>query len=207
MMFFLKWLTTCVKKTFMQTLRTIVLAGFDDRTIYKYFRMRGAQIGEGCRIFTKSIGTPDLVRLGNHVWISFDVVFHHHDGGTWVFRDKYPNLDILGAIIIEDNCMIGRGVQLLPNIRIGRNSIVGAGSVVISDIPPNSIVMGVPARPIGSLVKYEARCLSKWKEQTPPGMDLTEKNWWLSKKKYRRFKEHLINLYLNHEDEIKENAD
>lgn len=122
-------------------------------------------------------------------------------------RDKNPNLDICGPIIIEDNCLIGVGAQLLPNIRIGRNSIVGAGSVVISDVPPNSIVMGVPARPISSLSKYEERCLAEWKEQSPPGVDTSAKDWWRSKENFNRFRRHLINLYMNRTKEEKGNAD
>ncbi len=198
-MFIFKWLITFLDTALKSVAMTIILAGYDEITICDRFRKRGAQIGEGCHICVKSLGTktPYLVSIGNHVWISMDVVFHNHDGGTWVLREKYPGLDVLGPIIIEDNCIIGRGAQLLPGIRIGRNSIVGAGSVVISDVPPNSIVMGVPARPISSLAKYEARCLALWKEQTPPGLDRSVKDWWRSKKDHQRFEQHLKNLYMN----------
>ncbi|GAI46775.1 unnamed protein product, partial [marine sediment metagenome] len=126
-------------------------------------------IGENCDILVSSLGTePYLVRIGNHVFISPGVVFHTHDGGVWIFREEVPDIRVFGPIIIEDNCIIGQGAILLPNIRIGRNSIVGAGSVVISDVPPNSIVMGVPARAISSIHKYKERCITRWKEQKPP---------------------------------------
>ena len=49
------------------------------------------------------------------------------------------------------------------------HSVIGAGSVVISDIPPNSIAMGVPARVIGSTIKYKERSLAIWNEQKPSG--------------------------------------
>jgi tetrahydrodipicolinate N-succinyltransferase len=105
-------------------------------------------------------------------------------------------MHLFGTITIEDNCMIGRNVNLLPNIRIGRNSIVGAGSVVISDIPPNSIVMGIPARAISSISKYEEKCMATWNEQRPPDMDLTgSKNWWNSRKNQEILKKHLLNLF------------
>jgi acetyltransferase-like isoleucine patch superfamily enzyme len=206
-LFLLVWTITCLKKAFMQALKAIVLAGYNDKTICNFFRKRGAQIGEGCYICTKSIGVPWLVRIGNNVWISKDVIFHGHDGGTWVLRDKYPDLDVYGYVIIEDNCMIGRGVQLLPNIRIGRNSIVGAGSVVISDIPPNSIVLGIPARPISSFVKYEENCLAKWREQTPPGLNMSKKEWWRVKENKEKIRRHLTELYMNRAKEEKGNAD
>jgi acetyltransferase-like isoleucine patch superfamily enzyme len=196
-MFLLKWLFQFLKNIFKNTARAIVLSGYNEQTICRYFRKRGARIGQGCSIATKSLGTPYLVSLGNHVWISPGVVFHSHDGGTWVLRDKYPYIDVFGPIVIEDNCLIGANVQLLPNIRIGKNSIVAAGSVVVSDIPPNSIVMGVPARPISSFSKYEERSVAQWKEQIPPGIDTSVKNWRRSKRDYKKkLRKHLTAIYL-----------
>lgn len=45
---------------------------------------------------------------------------------------------------IEDNVMISSGAKVLGSITIGKNSKIGAGSVVVSDVPPNSTVVGVP---------------------------------------------------------------
>jgi acetyltransferase-like isoleucine patch superfamily enzyme len=205
-MFVFTWILTFLKRIFTQIARAITLAGYNDKTIYKYFRKRGAQIGEGCVICVRFLGSPYLVSLGNHVWISEDVIFHSHDGGTWVLREKYPTIHVCGHIIVEDNCIIGRAAQLLPNIRIGRNSIVGAGSVVISDVPPNTIVMGVPARPIGSFAKYEERCVPLWKEQLPPGVDTSEKGWRRKRKNHTKIRKHLTNLLMNPE-KTKDNID
>lgn len=58
---------------------------------------------------------------------------------------------IKGTIILEDDCWIGAGVIILPNIIVGKGSIVGAGSVVTKDVPPNSIVAGVPAKIIRTI--------------------------------------------------------
>ncbi len=49
---------------------------------------------------------------------------------------------------IEDNCWIGAGVTICPGVTIGENSVIGAGSVVISDIPANSVAAGNPCRVI-----------------------------------------------------------
>ncbi|MGE0078439.1 MAG: DapH/DapD/GlmU-related protein [Bacteroidales bacterium] len=58
---------------------------------------------------------------------------------------------IKGTIILEDDCWIGAGVIILPNIIVGNGSIVGAGSVVTKNVPPNSIVAGVPAKIIRTI--------------------------------------------------------
>lgn len=141
---------------------------YDRFTIADYFRRQGAQVGEGCSIIPTSLGTePYLVKIGNHVTIASNVRFITHDGGAWLFRKEFPDLQVFGPIIIEDNCVIGENALLLPNIRIGPNSIVAAGSVVISDIPPDCIAIGVPARPFGSVQKYREKCLARWHEQRP----------------------------------------
>jgi acetyltransferase-like isoleucine patch superfamily enzyme len=138
---------------------------FDDITIVNYYRKQGAKIGEGCRINVRNDWPePELIELGNHVFVSWGVTFHTHDGAAWVLREQIPNIKFKGKIVVEDNCMIGFNAQILPNVRIGNNSIVGAGSVVIADVPPNSIVMGNPARIIGSTQKYKEKHLAMWNE-------------------------------------------
>lgn len=49
-------------------------------------------------------------------------------------------------IFIEDDCWIGGNVVILPGVRIGKGSTIGAGSVVTADIPPYSVAVGNPCR-------------------------------------------------------------
>lgn len=162
-------MVSIVKRVFKRIKRSLILSKYNNFTIAEYFREQGAKIGEGCLIIPRQLGTePYLIKIGNHVVINQDVKLHTHDGGTWVFREEIPDLRVFGPIIIEDNCLIGDNAQILPNVTIGRNSIVAAGSVVIMDVPPNSIVMGVPARNFGSIEKYKEKCIQRWKEQRPP---------------------------------------
>lgn len=56
-----------------------------------------------------------------------------------------------GPIIIEDNVWIGENVCIMPGTRIGKNSIIGALSVVTKDIPPYSVAVGTPAKVIKTL--------------------------------------------------------
>lgn len=51
-------------------------------------------------------------------------------------------------VTIEDNCWIGAGVTICPGVTIGRNSVIGAGSVVIHDIPADSVAAGSPCKVI-----------------------------------------------------------
>jgi serine O-acetyltransferase len=64
-------------------------------------------------------------------------------GGTSTRREKrHPTL--------EDNVVVGAGAKIIGNVRIGRNSRIGAGAVVVSSVPPNATVVGVP----GHVVAY-----------------------------------------------------
>ncbi len=53
-----------------------------------------------------------------------------------------------GPVFLEQNCCIGTHTSIMPGVIIGENSIVGAHSLVISDIPPNVVAFGVPAKVI-----------------------------------------------------------
>jgi acetyltransferase-like isoleucine patch superfamily enzyme len=53
-----------------------------------------------------------------------------------------------GPVIIEDGVWIGDKATILPNVRIGRNAIIGANAVVTRDIPANSVAVGIPAKVI-----------------------------------------------------------
>jgi acetyltransferase-like isoleucine patch superfamily enzyme len=57
-----------------------------------------------------------------------------------------------GAIVIEEDAWLGAGCVVLPGVRIGRGAVVGANSVVASDVPPLHVVAGHPARTIRELV-------------------------------------------------------
>lgn len=123
-----------------------------DRLLLRRAIQNGLILGKDVRIMgIPRFGTEAyLISIGNHVTISTDVAFITHDGATWVFRHRpeYFGLQRFGRIDIEDNCFIGARSTLLPGIRIGPNSVVAAGSIVTRSVPPNTVVAGVPARPL-----------------------------------------------------------
>lgn len=188
--------------------KLIILSRYNNITIAKYFRKQGVQIGERCSILIRSLGDePYLVKIGNHVTIAKGVNFITHDGGAWIFREEVPDIQVFGPIIIDDNCVIGQNAILFPNIHIGKNSIVGAGAVVITDIPPSSIAVGIPARVLSSVEKYKNNCIAKWNEQKPPDIIIEEgHNWWNSKyykENRKKLRRHLVGLFWK-ENEAKE---
>src|SRR5574341_826464 len=180
--------------------RSYELRKYNPYTIAAYFRKQGAQVGENCLIVPTSLGTePYLVKIGNHVAIAQGVHLITHDGGPWIFRDEVPDMQVFGPIIIEDNCVIGQDAVLFPNIRIGKNSIVGANSVVITDVPPDTIVIGVPARPFGSVQKYKEKCVERWNAQRPPDCVIgPDETWWNAKSFHenrKKLREHLLKVF------------
>jgi acetyltransferase-like isoleucine patch superfamily enzyme len=130
-----------------------------------YARSVGVQIGEDCRLIgikRAQFGSePYLISIGNHVTITSGVSFTTHDGGVWVLRPKYPDIDVFGRISIEDNVFVGMNATILPGVTIGRNSVIGAGALVNRDVPAGSVVGGVPARHIRTVEEYEQRALAK----------------------------------------------
>ncbi len=102
----------------------------------------GNRIGNGCRIH--SLSFLEMVTLGNHVFVGPKTVFTDdpHPMGC----PKYK--ECKGGAIIEDLVKIGANVTVLPGVRIGRGALIGAGSVVVADIPPGMVAAGNPARVI-----------------------------------------------------------
>jgi acetyltransferase-like isoleucine patch superfamily enzyme len=126
---------------------------------------RGLQIADDCRL----IGMPDfgsepyLISIGRHVTVSTRVTFINHDGGTWVFRDdpRYREVIKYGRIVIHENCFIGSGATIMPGVSIGPNAVVAAQSVVTADVPPNSVVGGIPARVLMPVQEYAEKALTQ----------------------------------------------
>ena len=97
---------------------------------------------------------PWIITLGKNVHITNGVRFITHDGGTLLFRDIVPDLEITKPIVVGDNVYIGNNVLILPGVKIGNKVIIGAGAVVTKDIPDNSVAVGVPAKVIKTADEY-----------------------------------------------------
>ncbi len=139
-------------------------------------RERGATVGRGCRIHTTSIGSePYLITIGDETLIAPGVSFITHDAGTWVFRKEHPLAGRFGRITIGSRVFVGVNAILLPGVTIGDRSIVAAGAVVNKDVPPGTVVAGVPAHVVSTTERYMGKTLEEYPllEPAPPGRQRT----------------------------------
>lgn len=110
---------------------------------------KGAEIGENTWIGPFTF-IDSKVKIGKGCSISIGAVFLSHDTSYYhVSEGKLPKEE--KDTIVEDYCAIGTNAVVLPGVRVGHNSIVGAGAVVTHNIEPYSIVAGNPAKKIGDM--------------------------------------------------------
>jgi acetyltransferase-like isoleucine patch superfamily enzyme len=111
-------------------------------------RLRGVRIGSDVRIGTDVLietAFPQWVTIGDHVIVSMrSTIIAHFEGSLPRVKEKTAYV----SVRIEDEVFVGPGSMILPNVTIGRGSVVTAGSVVTKSIPPMTMVQGNPARPI-----------------------------------------------------------
>ncbi len=103
-------------------------------------------VGHGTIIYEGAILTTDI-KIGEHVIISPKCGIGHDS----IIKDYVSllwNVNISGGDIIEEGVLMGSCSTVIQNLKIGKGAIIGAGSVVVKDIPAYSTAVGVPARVI-----------------------------------------------------------
>ena len=118
---------------------------------------KNASIGKNCKISSHTF-ICEGVHIEDNVFIGHNVTF---------INDKYPRATNVDGSLqtdsdwkvvethIKKGASIGSSSTILCGITVGENAIVGAGSVVTRDVPPNTIVAGVPAKPLKKKVFTE----------------------------------------------------
>jgi len=77
-----------------------------------------------------------------------------------LLSDRYIFIERFSKVIIQHDVWIGACVVILPGVTIGKYSVIGAGSVVTKDVPPFTVVAGVPAKPIREFTDDDIKLLT-----------------------------------------------
>ena len=145
-------------------------------TIYDFVNLYGCRIGDNSKIGTfvevqKNATIGNNCKISSHTFVCEGVtieddVFIGH--GVMFINDMYPRATTAEGVLLRDQdwkveptlvkkgASIGSGATILAKVVIGENAIVGAGSVVTKDVPPNSIAAGNPARVLRTITAKHA---------------------------------------------------
>jgi acetyltransferase-like isoleucine patch superfamily enzyme len=97
---------------------------------------------------------PPLSRIGKNVFIG---------PAASLTNDPYPASKKMIGVTIEDGAVIGSRAVIKAGVKIGKNSVVAMGAVVTKDVPPNCVVVGVPAKVKYSREEYDKK-KKKWED-------------------------------------------
>ena len=145
---------------------------YNSDTFISYLRSQGVEIGERTKFFAPrsniiDITRPYLLKIGKDVKITKGVTILTHDYSYSVFRQVFHSIqnECAGYTRIGNNCFIGMNATIMGGVNIGDNVIVASGAVVTSNVPSNTVVAGVPAKPIFTLEEfYQRRCARQIKD-------------------------------------------
>lgn len=119
-------------------------------------------IGDNCRWGPWLVPLyPQLIILHDNVLVHKSARLVVHDMmNRFLYRCvkdvDFGGIEVLGPIEIHDNVYISMNACIMPNVEIGKNCIIGSGSVVTDNVPENSIVAGNPAKIVGRFDAFVA---------------------------------------------------
>ena len=114
---------------------------------------KNARVGKRCKISSHTF-ICEGVEIGDNVLIGHGVMFINDSYPRATNAQGEPQTEAdwkVEPTVVRAGASVGSGSTLLSNINVGENAIVGAGSVVTKDVPPNTIVAGNPARVLRSI--------------------------------------------------------
>ena len=103
-----------------------------------------ASLGHGC-IVQRGVTVMPYAQVGVACRLNLNCAVHH-DAVIGRFSTLAPGSQILGNVIVGERVYIGAGAIIRQRCRVGDGALVGAGAVVVADVPPGAVVVGVPAK-------------------------------------------------------------
>jgi carbonic anhydrase/acetyltransferase-like protein (isoleucine patch superfamily) len=118
------------------------------------------QVAAGASIWYGAVVRGDIERIeiGERTNIQDGAILHGDPGKPTILEDHVTvgHRAVVHSAYIERGSLIGIGAVILDGVRVGHGSIVGAGAVVSKDVPPLSLVVGVPAKKLRDVSEAEA---------------------------------------------------
>lgn len=145
--------------TVWQRLLVAAMPGKESRIKYIYKHKIFREIGKDC-IFAPRIlpQEPEYIKLHDNVVVAARVTFITHDIIHKMLSRRYGGKlrYYHGCIEVGNNVFIGSNSTILPDVKIGDDCVIAAGSVVTKDLPAGGVYAGVPAKRIGDTDKLYA---------------------------------------------------
>ena len=115
--------------------------------------LKGRRIGDDCFVGDECLlDLADEIRIEDHVTLAERVLVLTHTNVGYRDHPLQPHFPKMAApVTIRRGSFVGAAVTILPGLTIGPEAFVAAGSVVTADVPPRTVVAGVPARPLRTL--------------------------------------------------------
>lgn len=110
---------------------------------------RGATVGKFSKVSSHTF-VCSHVEIGRYVFVGHGVMFVNDLGPTVEGPTRYVRT------VVQDWCSIGSGATILP-VTIGEGAVIGAGAVVVDDVPPYAVVVGNPARVVRQFANRDER--------------------------------------------------
>lgn len=115
-------------------------------------------IGENSRIHGSCIHAQDRITIGDRCLVAANCQIMDNSGHDLAGHAPHDRIHTQGStarVVIEDDVWLATGVIVLPGARIGRGSVIAAGSVVAGVIPPMSLAGGIPCRVLRNIADME----------------------------------------------------
>jgi acetyltransferase-like isoleucine patch superfamily enzyme len=141
-----------VKGIWIRILSVLVFFTFPAFVTVFFHKLRGVKVGKGAKINRTVIiddSVPHLVTIGRKVWVTAGVQILCHQRDLSKHKPGKAVMEsplIYKEVVINDGAHIGIGAIIMPGVTIGEGAVVGAGAVVTKDVPPYTVVAGVPAK-------------------------------------------------------------